>query len=306
MTDQTLTVEPDGAGVRLDAYLAGRPGIGLTRSRLQKLIEGGEVLVNGRPVRASYKVANGDAILVRIPDLEPVELQPEELPLEVLFEDADVIVINKPRGLVVHPAAGHRSGTLVNALLHHCVDLSGINDKIRPGIVHRLDKDTTGAMMAAKNDLAHLSLAAQIKERSARREYLALVRGNPPVDSGAVDAPIGRHPTERKRMAVSEAGRPAVTHFRVLERFGEYTLLRCRLETGRTHQVRVHLSSIGFPVAGDPVYGPRQGTCGLGGQALHAVSLGFYHPRSGEWMEFEAPLPDDFQRVLERLRQEAK
>lgn len=299
---QTVKVETEEDGTRLDACLAARAELGLTRSHLQKLIEEGLVMVNGRRVKPSYKVVSGDSVEVRVPPPEPAELRAEELPIDILYEDADVIVVNKSRGLVVHPAAGHRSGTLVNALLHHCGDLSGINDQIRPGIVHRLDKDTTGTMMAAKNDRAHLSLAAQIKDRRAKREYLALVRGNPPVDSGVVDAPIGRHPTDRKRMAVINGGRPAVTHFRVIERYGEFSLLRCRLETGRTHQVRVHLSSIGLPVVGDPVYGQRKDSFGLEGQALHAASLGFFHPRTREWMEFEAPLPEDFQRALDRLR----
>lgn len=303
-------MEAAAAGTRLDAYLAvqmeARSELGVTRSHLQKLISGGAVQVNGRQVKSSYKVAPGDSIIIRIPPPEPVRLEPQDLPLEIVFEDSDVIVINKPRGMVVHPAAGHGSGTLVNALLHHCSDLSGINDVLRPGIVHRLDKDTTGVMMAAKNDFAHAELAAQIKDRRARREYLALVRGRPSADSGLIDAPIGRHPADRKRMAVNIArGRPAVTHFRVLERFSEYSLLRCRLETGRTHQVRVHLASIGFPVAGDPVYGPRRNPLGLEAQALHAVFLGFFHPRTRVWMEFEAPLPQDFERALEMLRNSA-
>lgn len=227
---------------------------------------------------------------------------PEEIPLDIVYEDADLVVVNKPRGMVVHPAAGNYRGTLVNALLNHCRDLSGINRALRPGIVHRLDKDTTGLLVVAKNDTAHLDLACQIKERRVKRQYLALVHGHPPQE-GTVDAPIGRHPVHRKKMAVEPRhGRPAVTHFRVLERYPGYALVEARLETGRTHQVRVHMAYIGHPLLGDPVYAPRRPRLGLAGQALHACTLGFRHPRTGEYLEFRAPLPRDFEEVLEHLR----
>lgn len=299
----SLEIGPEAAGVRIDAYLAGVEELELSRSHVRKLIDEGRVAVNGKPVKASYKTQAGDRVDVNLPDPEPLKICPEEIPLDILYEDADLIVINKPRGMVVHPAVGNYSGTLVNALLDHCDDLGGINDTLRPGIVHRLDKDTTGALVVAKNDLAQRSLTEQIKARTARREYLALVHGSPGPDSAMIDAPIGRHPVDRKRMAVNtRTGKPAVTHFRVLERFGEYTLILCRLETGRTHQIRVHLSHIGHPVVGDPVYGPRKPHFDLAGQALHAQTLAFDHPRTGERLEFHAPPPEDMRRVIDLLR----
>lgn len=292
--------------VRLDAFLAGQESVGLSRSHAKKLIESGQVQVNGRPAtRASLLIRPGDEVSGTIPAPEPINLTPESIPLEILYEDEDIVVINKPRGLVIHPAAGHWSGTLVHALLDHVEDLEGVGGELRPGIVHRLDKDTTGALVVAKNDHAHQALSDQMRERTAKREYWAIVHGNLKAESGRIEAPIGRHPGDRKRMAVNlKNGREATTHFRVLERFSGYTLLACQLETGRTHQIRVHLTYIGHPVVGDPVYGTRKQHLGLTAQALHAHSLGLHHPRSGEWMEFEAPLPATFVTALDRLREE--
>lgn len=304
MTEHTLTARPEAAGQRLDQFLAAElPD--LTRSRIQRLIADGHCTVAGRPAKPGWRLAAGDAVHLVVPDPAPVELVAEVIPLDVAHEDADVVVINKPRGLVVHPAAGHWRGTLVNALLDHLDDegFAGVGGELRPGIVHRLDKDTTGLLVVAKNDAAHQDLAAQIAARTARREYLALVHGEPEVDHGRIEAPIGRHPRDRKRMAVNlKHGREATTHFQVLERLPGFSLLRCRLETGRTHQVRVHLAYIGHPVAGDPVYGPRKPALGLTAQALHAAFLAFRHPGTGEWLEFTAPLPGDFATVLDRLR----
>lgn len=292
--------------VRLDAFLALQDELGLSRSHIKKLIESGHVQVNGRPAgKPSLTLRTGDEVTVQIPRPAPVDLAAEAIPLDILYEDDDVVVINKPRNLVVHPAAGHWSGTLVNALLEHVDDLEGIGGELRPGIVHRLDKDTTGVLVAAKNDTAHLSLSDQIRERTAKREYMAIVHGNPKAEAGRIEAPIGRHPGDRKRMAVNlKTGKEAITHFRVLERFGEYTLVSCRLETGRTHQIRVHMAFIGHPVVGDPVYGTRKQHLGMGAQALHARTLGFHHPRTGLWMEFEAPLPPDFDQALSAIREE--
>lgn len=304
MTEHRFVAGPDDAGQRLDTFLAGVVA-DLSRSRIQKLIDDGHCTVGGRPAKRGWKLEPGDEVLLRVPDPEPTDLVAEPIPLEVVYEDADVLVINKPRGLVVHPAAGHWSGTLVHALLDHIDDeeFTGVGGELRPGIVHRLDKDTTGLLVVAKNDAAHQALSAQIASRTAHREYLALVHGAPEVDAARIEAPIGRHPVDRKRMAVNmERGRDATTHFRVLERFKGFALLACRLETGRTHQIRVHLAYIGHPVAGDPVYGPRKQALGLRAQALHAHRLGFYHPGTDEWMEFSAPVPDDFAAVLERLR----
>ncbi len=248
------------------------------------------------------KVLEGNRVVLQIPEPEEAAIVPENIPLEVIYEDSDLIVINKKRGMVVHPAPGHSSGTLVNALMYHCKDLSGINGLIRPGIVHRIDKDTTGLLMAAKNDLAHISLAEQLKEHTVTRKYIALVHGNLPHEQGTIDAPIGRDLNDRKLFAVTDRNsRHAVTHFHVLERLGDYTVVELQLETGRTHQIRVHMKYIGHPLAGDPVYG-RNKTVALKGQALHAALLGFTHPRSGERLEFEMPLPADFEYVLSSLR----
>lgn len=297
-----LWVPPAAAGMRLDRFLAERAELGLSRSRIQQLIREGRVRVDGRPARPSQPVRPGSRVWVQVPPPEPLEAVPEAIPLDVVYEDADLLVICKPRGMVVHPAPGHRSGTLVNALLVHCRDLAGIGGALRPGLVHRLDRDTTGLLVVAKTEHAYRHLAAQLKRREMERRYLALVRGVPPPE-GTVDAPIGRDPRRRVRMAVVPDGRPARTHFRVLEAFGDrYALLEARLETGRTHQIRVHLASIGHPVAGDPLYGGRAGELGLAGQALHAYRLAFTHPRSGERLAFEAPLPADFAAALERLR----
>jgi len=287
------------SGKRLDVFLSGE-NPELSRSHIQKLVAGGMVEVNGAPSRPSYKIRSGDAVLLRVPP--PVELvvEPEPIPLDIRYEDSDLVVVNKPRGMVVHPAEGNYTGTLVNALLHHCRDLSGINGVMRPGIVHRLDKDTSGLLMVAKNDAAHLDLARQISERKVEKRYLALVHGSLKHNRGTVDAPIGRHPKDRQRMAVEPRnGKQAVTHYQVISRHGNYIYLDLRLETGRTHQIRVHLAYIGCPVVGDPKYGPdKKNPFGLEGQFLHAALLAFIHPRSQEKMIFEAPLPEELQRVL--------
>ncbi|HTO53954.1 MAG TPA: RluA family pseudouridine synthase [Myxococcota bacterium] len=298
-------VPPELAGQRLDAALA-KLEPSLSRAQVRRLIEAGEVTVSGALVKPAHRLRAGEAIAGRVPEPEPTEVMAEELPLAVLFEDGDVVVIDKPAGLVVHPAPGHSGGTLVNALLHHCRDLSGVGGELRPGIVHRLDKDTSGVLVVAKNDAAHRSLAAQFKAHSVLREYLALVRGSPRAESGTIEAAIGRHPTDRKRMSTkTRRGRAALTHYKVEERLRGATLLRVRLGTGRTHQVRVHLSSIGLAILGDPVYGGGRAPgveLGLRRQALHAAVLGFTHPRSGDALRFESPLPADLARALEALR----
>lgn len=296
----TLSVET--AGQRADQFLAARLD-GLTRSAAQKLLEEGHVLCQGRPLKKNDRLKPGDQVAVCIPDPTPVELLPQDIPLEVVYEDEDVIVVNKPVGMVVHPAPGHPDGTLVNALLYHCGDsLSGINGELRPGIVHRIDRDTSGLIVAAKNDRAHLALAAQLQDHSLARVYEAVAVGNFRRDAGTVDAPIGRHPVDRKKMCVDRKnGRPAVTHWAVLGRCPGYTHLECRLETGRTHQIRVHLASLGHPLLGDTVYGAKKPWPGLAGQCLHARRLRFIHPATGEPVELECPLPDWFQRVLRQL-----
>lgn len=300
---QRLTVSPGDAGVRIDKYLAEQlPDI--TRSYLQKLLKDGSVQMNGKPVKASTKTAVGAVIALTIPEPEEPEILPENIPLDILYEDSDVILINKPKNMVVHPAAGHYTGTLVNALMYHCRgDLSGINGVLRPGIVHRIDKDTTGVLIVCKNDRAHNALAEQLKEHSITRKYRAIVCGNLKEDEGTVDAPLGRHPQDRKKMAiVRSGGKRAVTHYRVLERFGNDTYIECQLETGRTHQIRVHMASLGHPLLGDEIYGRAKSPFKLEGQTLHAMVLGFIHPTTGEYMEFEAPLPEYFEKLLEKLR----
>lgn len=300
---QRLTVSPEDAGVRIDKYLAEQlPDI--TRSYLQKLLKDGSVQMNGKQIKASTKTAAGAVIALTIPEPEEPEILPENIPLDILYEDSDVILINKPKNMVVHPAAGHYTGTLVNALMYHCRgDLSGINGVLRPGIVHRIDKDTTGVLIVCKNDRAHNALAEQLKEHSITRKYRAIVCGNLKEDEGTVDAPLGRHPQDRKKMAiVRSGGKRAVTHYRVLERFGNDTYIECQLETGRTHQIRVHMASLGHPLLGDEIYGRAKSPFKLEGQTLHAMVLGFIHPTTGEYMEFEAPLPEYFEKLLEKLR----
>ncbi|MCD5028430.1 RluA family pseudouridine synthase [Enterococcus asini] len=272
-----------------------------SRSQIQQWLKDERVMVNGTTVKANYKVKAGDQVTIIVPEPTVLELTPENIPLEIVYEDEDVAVVNKPQGMVVHPSAGHPNGTLVNALLFHIQNLSSINDVIRPGIVHRIDKDTSGLLMIAKNDFAHESLAKQLKEKTSLRKYVALIHGVIPHEKGVIDAPIGRSKTDRKMQAVIEEGKPAVTHFQVLERFADFTLVELQLETGRTHQIRVHMKYIGYPLAGDPVYGPKKTLPGKG-QFLHAQVLGFEHPRTGEFLTFTAPLPEVFQKTLEKLR----
>ena len=300
---QKLFPEIADSGLRIDKYLSS-VNEQLSRSYIQKLLKSGLVLVDGKPVKASYQVDEGDVISLDIPEAVEPEIEPENMDLDILYEDQDVILVNKPKGMVVHPAAGHYSHTLVNGLMHHCKDqLSGINGVMRPGIVHRIDMDTTGVIIACKNDMAHNSIAAQLKEHSITRRYQAIVHGVLKDDAGTVEGPIGRHPTDRKKMSINyNNGKSAVTHYKVLKRFRQYTHVECRLETGRTHQIRVHMASIGHPLLGDLVYGP--GKCpipGLQGQTLHAGVLGFIHPRTGEYMEFTAPLPEYFAKLLNTL-----
>lgn len=299
MTQLELTADREE---RVDLFLA-HACPELTRSACQKLLEDGAVTCNGEAVKKNRRTVPGEVYFVSLPDPAPIEAVAQDLPLEVAYEDEDVIVVNKPVGMVVHPAPGHPDGTLVNALLYHCgTSLSGINGKLRPGIVHRIDRDTSGLIIAAKNDAAHLSLAAQLEDHSLRREYHAVAVGGFREDTGTVDAPIARHPVDRKRMAVDPSGRRAVTHWQVLERYSGYTYLKCNLETGRTHQIRVHLSSIGHPLLGDTVYGNKKPVPGLAGQCLHAKALTFVHPRTGEKLTVDCPLPEWFQAILEKLR----
>lgn len=297
-----LRASEESKNQRLDAFLASSLD-GLTRSQATRLIESGEVAVNGRAVSKSYKLAGGEDVAVTLPEPEPVEAVPQDIPLDVVYEDADVIVVNKPSGMVVHPAPGHPDGTLVNALLYHCAGtLSGVGGALRPGIVHRIDRDTSGLIIAAKNDAAHQYLSAQLADHTLARTYECIVVGKLREDRGTVDAPIARHPTDRKRMAVVAGGREAVTHWEVIARYPGYTHVRCRLETGRTHQIRVHMAYIGHPILGDTVYGAKKEVPGLTGQCLHAVGLRFLHPRTHEVMELSCPLPDEFTRMLQRIR----
>ena len=293
----------DAGNERIDKFLS-RELADISRSYIQKLLKEQHILVNGKAVKANYKLSQGDSIEVSVPESEPLDIVPEDIPLDILYEDDDILVVNKPKGMVVHPAPGHYSHTLVNAVMYHCgKDLSGINGVIRPGIVHRIDMDTTGSLLICKNDRAHQILAEQLKEHSITRRYHAVVTGNLKDEKGTVNAPIGRHPTDRKKMSTkSNSARPAVTHYRVLERFGDYTYIECELETGRTHQIRVHMASIGHPILGDKIYGPARCPFNLEGQTLHAKILGITHPSTGGYMEFDAPLPGYFIRLLEVLR----
>ena len=301
--EQILMIEATESAERIDALLA-RSVEGLTRSAAQRLLEQGAVTLQGKPVKKNHKTSPGETFEIVLPEPEPAEPEPEDIPLDVRYEDDDLIVVNKPRGMVVHPAPGHPNGTLVNALLCHCGDsLSGVGGEKRPGIVHRIDKDTSGLLIAAKNDFAHLALSAQLSDHSLARTYEAVVIGNFREDSGTVNAPVGRHPTDRKRMAVTQKNsREAVTHWEVLGRYAGYTHIRCRLETGRTHQIRVHMAHIGHPLLGDPVYGRKKPELGLEGQCLHARELTFVHPRTQERITVTTDLPDWFEAVLKKLR----
>lgn len=299
--EEKLIVSEEMAGQRADVVLATL--LEITRSNMQRLLADGRVVRGTKVLKPNYKLKAGEEIIVTMPEPQPLDVQPENIPLDVLYEDEDIIVINKARGMVVHPAAGNYSGTLVNALLYHCKNLSGINGVIRPGIVHRLDKDTSGIMICAKNDMAHLSLSKQIQDKVARRTYLCVVRGNLKTDSGTITTQISRDKNDRKKMAVvTEGGREAITDYQVLERFGKYTLVECRLHTGRTHQIRVHMEYLGYPLVGDPKYSPMKTPFHIDGQALHSKTLTFLHPRTGKRMEFEAPLPVDLHKIVTRLR----
>ncbi len=301
MTTKTLSVIT--GGVRLDAYLSTE--LSLSRSMSAELIENGHVLLNGKPTKKKTEVVDGDEITVNMPDLKEPQALPQDIPLEIVYEDDDLLVVNKPKGMVVHPAPGNPDGTLVNALLFHCKGcLSGINGIMRPGIVHRIDKDTSGLLIVAKNDFAHQSLANQIKEHTFTREYSAVVYGNVKSDEGTVNAPIGRDPKNRQRMAIVYTNsKKAVTHYRVVERLDGFTYMNFRLETGRTHQIRVHMASLGHPIAGDPLYGPKRIITELHGQCLHARVIGFVHPRTDKYMEFSTPLPEYFEKFLKSKQQ---
>ena len=297
-----LTPLEEDIGTRLDSFLSRRVE-GLTRSAAARLLAEGCVTCDGAVPGKSYRIAGGEELCVTLPEAEEPEAVPQDIPLDVVYEDEDVIVVNKPKGLVVHPAPGHPDGTLVNALLYHCGDsLSGINGELRPGIVHRIDRDTSGLIIAAKNDFAHVKLAEQLQDHTLARTYRCIVVGGLREDSGTVDAPIGRCPTDRKKMAVVSGGRRAVTHWTALERFPGATYVECRLETGRTHQIRVHMAYIGHPILGDTVYGSKKAVPGLQGQCLHAVGLRFLHPRTGEMVELSCPLPEEFERQLKKYR----
>ena len=300
---QNLIAEPEDKGTRIDKYLS-QELEDVSRSRIQKLLDDGDITVDDKCVKSNYKLNGTEHITITIPELIVPQILPENIPLNIIYEDDDVILIDKPKGMVVHPSAGHYTGTLVNAVLWHCQgQLSGINGVSRPGIVHRIDKDTTGVLVVCKNDAAHNAVAAQLKEHSITRKYRAIVHGVIKEDEGTVDAPIGRHPTERKKMASGvKNGKRAVTHYRVLERFQGYTYVECQLETGRTHQIRVHMASIHHPLLGDTVYGPAKDSHHLEGQTLHAMVLGLIHPVTGEYLEVEAPLPEYFENLLKKFR----
>ena len=308
MDEFTYEIGVENAGERIDKFLSGELSE-LSRSYIQKLLKEGMVTLGGKALKANYRLREKDEIEIKIPPAMEPDILPENIPLDILYEDSDVLVVNKPKGMVVHPGAGHYSGTLVNALLYHCGDsLSGINGVMRPGIVHRIDRDTTGSLLVCKNDLAHRSIAEQLKVHSITRKYRAIVYGNLKEDEGTIDAPIGRHPADRKKMAVlaenAAGAKYAYTGWQVLERCGNFTYIACKLKTGRTHQIRVHMASTGHPLAGDAVYGPKNCIKSLNGQCLHAKELGFVHPRTGEWMQFDSPLPPYFTEFLTRLRKE--
>lgn len=300
MNQFDITASEEQKSERIDKFLASTEN-GWSRTQVQQWVKDGQVVVNGSPVKANYKIQPGDQVTVTVPEPEVLDVLAEPMDLDIYYEDQDVLVVNKPRGMVVHPAPGHLTGTLVNGLMAHCTDLSGINGVMRPGIVHRIDKDTSGLLMVAKNDMAHESLVNQLVNKTVTRKYTAVVHGIISHDDGTIDAPIGRDKKDRQSMTVTRDGKNAVTHFHVLDRFQEFTLVECQLETGRTHQIRVHMKYIGFPLAGDPKYGPRK-TIDFNGQALHAGILGFQHPRTDEYIEFEAPLPEDMSALIENLR----
>ncbi len=302
MYNSNIVVQDEDDGVRIDKYLTDNLE-NITRNRVQKLIDDHQITVNDKLVKANYKIKENDIINITIPDAVEIDIQAENIPLDIVFEDDDLLVVNKPKGMVVHPAPGHYTGTLVNAIMYHCKDnLSGINGELRPGIVHRIDMDTTGLLVICKNDYAHNYLAEQLKVHSITRKYHAIVYNSVKVDDGTVNAPIGRNPVDRKKMAIVKDGREAVTHYHVIERFKNYSYIECQLETGRTHQIRVHMTSINHPLLGDVLYGPKSSGFNLQGQTLHAKVLGFVHPRTKEYMEFEVPLPDYFEKLLGILR----
>lgn len=304
MQTESFEVQFEQEGERLDKFLSTiYPDF--SRAFFQKLIKNQKVWVNDQNQKASFPVHTDDLVKIEIPDAVETTIVPEDIPLDILYEDQDLLIVNKPKGMVVHPSAGHYTGTLVNAIMYHCKDsLSGINGKIRPGIVHRIDMDTTGSLIVCKNDEAHVDIAQQIKEHSVNRIYVGIVCGNVKDDEGTIEGPIGRHPIERKKMAINEKnGKPAITHYKVLERFGNYTYMQFKLETGRTHQIRVHMASIGHPLLGDALYSSNRSTFkNLQGQTLHAQTIGFIHPKTGEYMEFSAPLPEYFKKLLSILQ----
>ena len=301
MNEIVMEITPEMEGERIDKCISNYLE-SLSRSYIQKIIKDGKAYVNDAVVKANYKVKVDDKVQFEIPDCEEPDIPPQDIPLDILYEDKDILIVNKPKDMVVHPAPGHYEGTLVNAIMFHCKDeLSGINGVLRPGIVHRIDKDTTGSIIICKNDEAHRKIAQQLKEHSITRKYI--VYGRIMEEEGTVNAPIGRHPTDRKKMAINEKnGKPAVTHYKVLERFDKYTYIECQLETGRTHQIRVHMTSIGHPLLGDEVYGNAKCPFKLEGQTLHAMTIGFIHPTTGEYVEYEAPLPEYFEHLLQILR----
>ncbi|WP_055667664.1 RluA family pseudouridine synthase [Desnuesiella massiliensis] len=305
MNDFNFIVTKENVGTRLDKFLA-LVLQDVSRSSIQNIIDEGKVLVNNKEKKSNYKLKEMDFVLVNIPEPKELNVEPENIPIEIMYEDSDIIVVNKPQGMVVHPAPGVYNGTLVNALLYHCKDLSGINGVLRPGIVHRIDKDTSGILVVAKNDYSHNKLAEQLKEHSMKREYYAVVEGLLRQDEGTINEPLGRHPVERIKIAVIKDGREAITHYKVIERYKNNTLVRCILETGRTHQIRVHMSHIGHPLLGDPVYGFKKQRFNLQGQLLHAKILGFIHPTKNTYMQFESELPDYYVNVLNILSKELK